>query len=436
MPPAATATRASSDADAPAPPAIAAQAPLTVDTDDDDAPADDVDDTDDTDGEHDEANDADNDNDDEDDDEDDEGDGSPTAADALPAVPTVTEPDAQWQLELERERLVRSGWLEKRGERRKTWKRRWFVLRATRLAYYKDESEYSPLGLLSLNDIHSVTATRFKSRPLVLAIVTRARTYYLEAPVASELEGWLAAFDEVLRSRPPSAPSVGSLTDNDDHAAPAHDAPAAPASAATSPTAAAANLPDEVSRQIAHRSGWLWRHERRGASSAANSGTAALIMGVGGLLLGAGARHWRRRWCVVRDDRLVVYKDQREYAPLRIVTLAAALDVLTVPTPRSLAKHLPPLPVTATAPESGGDEDGARADDDTSSSSSSSDEHHHHRSGKHHDPREALDQTVCFQIVCSGKSYQFGAETREEMVGWVRDLRSFLAISPAAAPST
>ncbi|KNE56002.1 hypothetical protein AMAG_01846 [Allomyces macrogynus ATCC 38327] len=413
MPPAATATRASSDADAPAPPAIATQAALTVDTDDDDAPADDVDDTDDTDGEHDEANDADNDNDDEDDDEEDEGDGSPTAADALPAVPTVTETDAQWQLELERERLVRSGWLEKRGERRKTWKRRWFVLRATRLAYYKDESEYSPLGLLSLNDIHSVTATRFKSRPLVLAIVTRARTYYLEAPVASELEGWLAAFDEVLRSRPPSAPSVGSLTDNDDHAAAAHDAPAAPASTATSPTAVAANLPDEVSRQIAHRSGWLWRHERRGASSAANSGTAALIMGVGGLLLGAGTRHWRRRWCVVRDDRLVVYKDQREYAPLRIVTLAAALDVLT----ETRTAHVP--------------------DDDTSSSSSSSSsDEHHHRSGKHHDPREALDQTVCFQIVCSGKSYQFGAETREEMVVWVRDWRSFLYISPAAAPST
>lgn len=39
---------------------------------------------------------------------------------------------------LENERTLKSGFLLKKGERRKAWKKRWFVLRTARLAYYKD----------------------------------------------------------------------------------------------------------------------------------------------------------------------------------------------------------------------------------------------------------------------------------------------------------
>lgn len=39
---------------------------------------------------------------------------------------------------LENERTLKSGYLLKKGERRKAWKKRWFVLRTARLAYYKD----------------------------------------------------------------------------------------------------------------------------------------------------------------------------------------------------------------------------------------------------------------------------------------------------------
>jgi len=45
---------------------------------------------------------------------------------------------------VEGERVVKSGYLWKKGERRKNWKKRWFVLRTEKMAYYKDEKVRSP----------------------------------------------------------------------------------------------------------------------------------------------------------------------------------------------------------------------------------------------------------------------------------------------------
>lgn len=41
--------------------------------------------------------------------------------------------------------VIRCGWLRKQGGFVKTWHSRWFVLRAERLYYYKDEEETKPL---------------------------------------------------------------------------------------------------------------------------------------------------------------------------------------------------------------------------------------------------------------------------------------------------
>ncbi|OUM69862.1 hypothetical protein PIROE2DRAFT_68474 [Piromyces sp. E2] len=41
------------------------------------------------------------------------------------------------------EKIIRSGYLKKKGEKRKVWKRRWFVLRSNRLSYYKNEKAQS-----------------------------------------------------------------------------------------------------------------------------------------------------------------------------------------------------------------------------------------------------------------------------------------------------
>lgn len=41
--------------------------------------------------------------------------------------------------EVEIERPIFCTYLKKKGEQRRNWKKRWFVLRATKLSYYKDD---------------------------------------------------------------------------------------------------------------------------------------------------------------------------------------------------------------------------------------------------------------------------------------------------------
>jgi len=46
------------------------------------------------------------------------------------------------------EKIIKSGYLKKKGEKRKVWKRRWFVLRSNRLSYYKNEKIFIYINLL------------------------------------------------------------------------------------------------------------------------------------------------------------------------------------------------------------------------------------------------------------------------------------------------
>lgn len=63
---------------------------------------------------------------------------APAQSQSAPAadIPPI---DEELRRRMEGERLIKSGYLMKKGERRKTWKKRWFVLRTEKLAYYKDD---------------------------------------------------------------------------------------------------------------------------------------------------------------------------------------------------------------------------------------------------------------------------------------------------------
>ena len=41
--------------------------------------------------------------------------------------------------ESELEKAIKSGYLKKKGEQRRNWKKRWFVLRPEKLSYYKND---------------------------------------------------------------------------------------------------------------------------------------------------------------------------------------------------------------------------------------------------------------------------------------------------------
>ncbi|CAG8518483.1 14201_t:CDS:2, partial [Dentiscutata heterogama] len=109
----------------------------------------------------------------------------------------------QAQETLQHETLVKAGYLAKRQERRKVgnknWKKRWFVLRSTKLAYYKSEKEYELLKILDLNDIHAVAEVKVKNRSNVFGIVTPKRTFYVQAENKKGLDDWVDAINKVKK---------------------------------------------------------------------------------------------------------------------------------------------------------------------------------------------------------------------------------------------
>ncbi|GAA5991047.1 hypothetical protein JCM11641_006601 [Rhodosporidiobolus odoratus] len=90
---------------------------------------------------------------------------------------------------------LKSGYLMKKGEKRKTWKKRWFVLRGGQVAMYKTDKEYRLLRLIPITDVHSVSPVSLKKHPYAFGIVTPRRTYYIEAPSLAEVHVWCHLID-------------------------------------------------------------------------------------------------------------------------------------------------------------------------------------------------------------------------------------------------
>ncbi|KAG9297176.1 hypothetical protein G9A89_019457 [Geosiphon pyriformis] len=117
-----------------------------------------------------------------------------------------TEPEDDIELQeapetLQHEQLIKSGYLLKKQERRnvrgKHWKKRWFVLRSTRFAYYKDDKEYELIRILDMSDVHAIAKVQLKSKDNVFGIVTPKRTYYIQANSKKELDDWLDALNKI-----------------------------------------------------------------------------------------------------------------------------------------------------------------------------------------------------------------------------------------------
>jgi hypothetical protein len=97
------------------------------------------------------------------------------------------------------EQLIKAGYLFKRQERRnvrgKHWKKRWFVLRSSKLAYYKDEKEYELIGIIDMSDVDTIAEV--KRKPNVFGISTSKRKYYMKASDQKELDEWVKELNTV-----------------------------------------------------------------------------------------------------------------------------------------------------------------------------------------------------------------------------------------------
>ncbi|KAJ7650026.1 pleckstrin-like protein [Roridomyces roridus] len=318
------------------------------------------------------------------DEEEDEGEGGWRTADAV----------ARGSAE---ESVIKAGYLWKKGERRKTWKKRWFVLRPAHLAFYKTAAEYQLLRLLDLSDVHSCTKVALKRHENTFGLVSPVRTFYLQAKNPTEVQDWVKAIDDArqalvavstgsssnpipiprgrVRHAPPpitpSPPSHGYMTSSDsEDASPSgqrsysHSSQTRPA-VGTSPSAK--GNPIDPAKSVL--SGYLMK-------------------------CGSKRRNWRKRWFVLTAEQLVYSGSHMDTRPHRRFPFAEVLDALEYTLPPNRQNPALMTPQTASSP--------AGADDDDPSAHT-------------------------FKIVTTKRTLLLCAPSEEDEIKWLGAIRALIA---------
>lgn len=72
-------------------------------------------------------------------------------------------------------------------------------MRNEKLAYYKDDKEYSLKRVINLREIHTVAPVVIKKHPNTFGIVVPKRTFFVKAPSPAEMDEWVHAINEMRR---------------------------------------------------------------------------------------------------------------------------------------------------------------------------------------------------------------------------------------------
>ncbi|KAI0655667.1 PH-domain-containing protein [Cubamyces menziesii] len=301
------------------------------------------------------------------------------------------------------ETVIKTGYLWKKGERRKTWKKRWFVLRPAHLAFYKTSAEYKLLRLLELTDVHSCTPVVLKKHQNTFGIVSPVRTFYLQAESQAEVQDWVRAINDArtallststrnsvssapipipttpgtarapsrLSSSPSQSPYAHQLTSSEsDDASPNTKAPVIGASPAAPPQPTSEALP---SKPVL--SGYLMK-------------------------CGSRRHNWHKRWFVLSGEKLVYSRSHMDTKPHRQIPLSMILDALEYELPPH--RNLPSVtsPSVASPP--------------VASSSSP-------------DDGDGAHGTHTFKVVTTKRTLLLCAPSEEEEIKWLSAIRALIA---------
>ncbi|KAH9831535.1 PH-domain-containing protein [Rhodofomes roseus] len=251
------------------------------------------------------------------------------------------------------ETMLMSGYLWKKGERRKTWKRRWFVLRPAHLAFYKTDAEYKLLRLLDLNDVHTCTPVALKKHSNTFGLVSPTRTFYLSAETSQELTDWVKAISKARQAllatntqASATAPvPIPSSTSHHHVNKPLHSAPPIVASSLSqSPHGHHLTSSDSDDASPAPV-----RHLQDHSPGKAGAVKDSPIVVLSGYLLKCGSRrhNWHKRWFVLSSEKLVYSRSHMDTKPHRQVPLAQILDALEYDLPSH--RHAPSSTVAGSA---------------------------------------------------------------------------------------
>ncbi|KAG6813963.1 hypothetical protein H0H92_005218 [Tricholoma furcatifolium] len=258
------------------------------------------------------------------------------------------------------ESVIKSGYLWKKGERRKTWKKRWFVLRSAHLAYYKTSAEYQLLRLLELSDIHSCTKVALKKHENTFGLVSPVRTFYLQATSPQEVQDWVQAIESARQalagtstqssiSTPIAIPSP--TRQSASHALP----PTTP-----SPPLHNYNITSSDSED-ASPGQYIISMSSQDRQNLPQSPTkpkgfdpkdlSKIVLSGYLMKCGSKLRNWRKRWFVLSGEKLLYSGSHMDTRPHRQFLLSEILDALEYDLPSnrnpgSLSSQMGSLPVS------------------------------------------------------------------------------------------
>ncbi|KAF7312574.1 Pleckstrin-like protein [Mycena indigotica] len=235
------------------------------------------------------------------------------------------------------ESVIKAGYLWKKGERRKTWKKRWFVLRTAHLAYYKTAAEYQLLRLLDLSDVHSCTKVALKRHENTFGLVSPVRTFYLQAKDPGEVHDWVKAIEEARQAL--QAASGSATQPIPIPAGRGRGRANAPPPVTPSPPSHGYSITssdsDDASPNGA-RSYSLSSSQPRpqlptgGTSPSAKAAIDPAKTILSGYLMKCGSkrRNWRKRWFVLSAEQLVYSGSHMDTKPHRRFPFKEILDAL------------------------------------------------------------------------------------------------------------
>mmetsp|Transcript_6135 Transcript_6135/g.24734 ORF Transcript_6135/g.24734 Transcript_6135/m.24734 type:complete len:557 (-) Transcript_6135:22-1692(-) len=92
-------------------------------------------------------------------------------------------------------KTLHEGFIIKRGSKVKNWKKRWCILRATTLSYYKSKTDTKPAGQVSLSGMRLETVPRENGKGKCVSITTEDRCFLFYAETEEDTDAWAAALE-------------------------------------------------------------------------------------------------------------------------------------------------------------------------------------------------------------------------------------------------
>jgi len=306
------------------------------------------------------------------------------------------------------ESVLKSGYLWKKGERRKTWKKRWFVLRPAHLAYYKNSAEYKLLRLLNLTDVHSCTQVVLKKHLYTFGVVTSVRTFYLQAQSPEEVQRWVTAIQDARESLMMTSTQTSLTTPI---AIPEAQAMSSRRATITPPPTHplhAQNITSSDSEDISPSAQRTYSTSSQNRPTIGTSptrptgrgGDAIAKIVVSGYLMKCGSKrhNWRKRWFVLYGEKLVYSGSHMDTKPHRQFSVSEILDALEFDMQSHRHGGGVPPPVMGTQGTVGSLEN-----------------------------RKSADEPYTFKIVTTKRTLLLCAPSEEEEIKWLSAVRALIA---------